>query len=190
MQWPVRCVPKCNSVSVYSATEWEWSTVADTLFLQSQNATSKPFQQQSRILVSDSLRPYKAGLSLPGGTGWGAGGRTPADWSALPSETQMSQGQLWSPKRFVWWGGGEWYVCVWAYVCERWVVCVCVWEVGREGVIGTKGVCEREVDECHVIVQYTCILDLHSGWEIFHLQSNYSNKLNNFILASEFYEVH
>ena len=87
-------------------------------------------------------------------------------------------------------GGGEWYVCVWAYVCERWVVCVCVWEVGREGVIGTKGVCEREVDECHVIVQYTCILDLHSGWEIFHLQSNYSNKLNNFILASEFYEVH
>ena len=183
-------------ICVHLATKWEWSTVADTLFLQSQNATSKPFQQQSRIRVSDSLRPYKAGLSLPGGTGWGTGGRTPADWSALPSETQMSQGQLWSPKRCVWWGevsgvcvcevGGGVSICVW----EVSGVCVCVWEVGREGVIGTKGVCEREVDECHVIVKYTCILDLHSGWEIFHLQSNYSNKLNNFILASEFYEVH
>ena len=96
-------------------------------------------------------------------------------------------------------GGGRWVVCVCVWevgggvsicVWEVSGVCVCVWEVGREGVIGTKGVCEGEVDECHVIVKYTCILDLHSGWEIFHLQSNYSNKLNNFILASEFYEVH
>ena len=151
-------------ICVYLATKWEWSPAADTLFLQSQNPTGKPFQQQSRILVSDSLRPYEAGPSLPGGTEWGAGGRTPADWSALPCETQMCQGQLWSPKRWCACGVERWgceHVRVWGGWGWR------VWEVGREGVIGTKGVCEREVDvlpECHVIVHYTCILDLHSIW--------------------------
>ena len=93
---PFTCVPQCNSscTCVYMATEWEISTESDTLSLQLQNLAGKPFQQQSHILVSDPLRPYEAGQSLPGGTGWGAGGKTPADWSALSSETQTSPDQL------------------------------------------------------------------------------------------------